>query len=199
VFAPIELLWAMIGLILTIGATWLEVFVTNVPWAWAQDGMQFYSLGVSFQVGAVLFTACMGGQNAAVLSQVAYLSLGLLLFQAFDLQVFTQGGGLTYLKEPSFGYLLGFIPAAWVCGFLAFYATPKLERLALSCLSGLAVIHVVGLVYLLGAYLLRWTGDISLTLGEAVIAYSLSQLPGQLVVGCTVSVLAYVMRQLMFY
>lgn len=199
VFAPIELLWAMVGLILTIGATWLEVFVTNMPWAWAQDGMSFYSLGVSFQVGAVLFTACMGGQNAAVLSQVAYLSLGLLLFQTFDLQVFSQGGGLSYLREPSFGYLLGFIPAAWVCGFLAFYASPKLERLALSCLGGLVTLHSVGFIYLLIAYLLRWTGESSLSLGGAIMTYSLVQIPGQLVVVCAVSVIAYVMRQLMFY
>jgi biotin transport system substrate-specific component len=197
VFAPIELLWALTGLILTIGATWLEVFVTNAPWAWGEDPVQFYSLGVSFQVGAVLFTACMGGQNAAALSQIAYLSLGVLLFHTFGLQVFSQGGGVGYLREPSFGYLLGFVPAAWVCGFLAFRSTPKLERLAVSCLAGVVIIHLVGLAYLLGAYLLHWTGELSL--GDAVAAYSLNPLPGQLVVICVVSLLAYVMRRLMFY
>ena len=199
VFAPVELLWALIGLILTIGATWLEVFVTNVPWAWFQEGMQFYSLGVSFQVGAVLFTGCMGGQNAAVLSQVAYLSLGLLLFPTFGLQVFTQGGGLSYLKEPSFGYLLGFIPAAWTCGFLAFRDSPKLEKLALSGLGGLILIHGIGILYLLLAYGLRWAETTALSLGEALLAYSVFPIPGQLVVVCAVSVLAYVMRRIMFY
>ncbi|NEP15809.1 MAG: biotin transporter BioY [Leptolyngbya sp. SIO4C1] len=198
-FAPIELLWALIGLILTIGATWLEVFITNVPWAWFQSGMQFYSLGVSFQVGAVLLTACMGGQNAAVLAQVAYLSLGLILFPTFGLQVFTQGGGLSYFREPSFGYLLGFVPAAWVCGFLAFRSATKLEKLALSCLSGLLVVHLVGLLYLLSAYLLGWAESAQLSLVEAISAYSLTPLPGQLVVVCAVSVLAYVMRRMMFY
>jgi biotin transport system substrate-specific component len=199
VFTPAELLWALIGLILTIGATWLEVFVTNGPWSWFQTGMKFYSLGVSFQVGAVLLTGCMGGQNAAALAQVAYLSLGLILFQVFDLQVFTHGGGLSYLKEPSFGYLLGFIPAAWVCGFLAFQAAPKLERLALSCLAGLSMVHSMGIVYLLFTFLLGWRGEANLSLMQAVYAYSISQLPGQLVVVCAVSVLAYLMRRLMFY
>ncbi|MEO1402220.1 MAG: biotin transporter BioY [Cyanobacteria bacterium J06635_1] len=198
-FAPAELLWALIGLILTIGATWLEVFVTNAPWAWFQSGMQFYSLKVSFQVGAVLFTGCMGGPNAAALSQVAYLSLGLVLFQTFGLQVFTQGGGLSYLREPSFGYLLGFIPAAWACGFLAYRYGPKLEKLALSCLGGLIFIHGVGIVYLLLAYGLRWVGTTDMALGEALLKYSVLPLPGQLVVVCAVSVLAYVMRRVMFY
>ncbi|MEL6247704.1 MAG: biotin transporter BioY [Cyanobacteria bacterium J06648_16] len=198
-FSPIELLWALMGLIVTIGATWLEVFVTNAPWAWGGVGLQFYSLGVSFQVGAVLLTSCLGGQNAGAMAQVAYLSLGLFLFQVFEMQVFTQGSGLSYLREPSFGYLLGFIPAAWVCGFLAFQWKPRLEHLTLSCLGGVAAIHLTGLVYLLAAYLFQWTGETSLSLGEAIVAFSLSQLPGQLVVACAVSLVAYLMRQLMFY
>lgn len=197
-FATPELLWALIGLILTIGGTWLEVFVTNGPWAWG-NGVEVFSLGISFQVGAVLLIGCLGGQNAAALSQVAYLSLGILLFQVFDLQVFTQGGGLGYLREPSFGYLLGFIPAAWVCGYLAFWETLRLETLALSCLGGLGTIHLVGLVYLPLAYVLQWTGENVQPLTEAIFTYSIAPLPGQLVVVCAVSVLAYGMRQIMFY
>lgn len=197
-FATAELLWALIGLILTIGGTWLEVFVTNGPWAWA-SGVEVFSLGVSFQVGAVLLVGCLGGQNAAALSQIAYLGLGLLLFQTFDLQVFTQGGGLSYLREPSFGYLLGFIPAAWVCGYLAFWETLKLETLALSCLGGLLTMHVVGLVYLPLAYVLQWTGTNAPSLTEAIFTYSVAPIPGQLILVCAVSVLAYGMRQIMFY
>jgi biotin transport system substrate-specific component len=93
VFSPLELMWALIGLVLTIGATWLEAFVTNVPWQWSTEGVQPYSLQVSFQVGAVLLTGCLGGKNAAALSQIGYLALGLLLFQFFGLPLFTQGGG----------------------------------------------------------------------------------------------------------
>lgn len=197
-FATAELLWALIGLILTIGGTLLEVFVTNGPWSWA-SGVEVFSLGVSFQVGAVLLIGCLGGQNAAALSQIAYLSLGLVLFQTFDLQVFTQGGGLSYLREPSFGYLLGFIPAAWVCGYLAFWETLKLETLALSCLGGLLTMHVVGVVYLPLAYVLQWTGANAPSLAEAVFTYSIAPIPGQLILVCAVSVLAYGMRQIMFY
>ena len=194
------------GLIATIGATWLEVFVTNGPWAWSDIGIQFYSLGVSFQLGAVLLTSCLGGPNAGTLAQVGYLSLGLLLFQVFDLQVFTQGSGLTYLREPSFGYLLGFIPAAWVCGFLAFQWKPKLENLTLSCLGGLVMLHATGLLYLLANWLLRPIGDSGVNwaeatseLGKLTLDYTVFQLPGQFMVVCAVGVVAYLMRQVMFY
>ena len=205
-FSPIELLWALMGLIVTIGATWLEVFVTNAPWAWSDIGIQFYSLGVSFQLGAVLLTSCLGGPNAGTLAQVGYLSLGLLLFQVFGLQVFTQGGGLTYLREPGFGYLLGFIPAAWVCGFLAFQWKPRLENLTLSCLGGLVILHLVGLLYLAGVWLVQAIGNAAVGFPEAVagfgemmLDYTVFQLPGQLMVACTVGLVAYLMRQVMFY
>ena len=195
VFAPTELLWALSGLILTIAGNWLEAFITNAPWFWGQMGIHISSLGVNCQVGAVLLTGCMGGKNAAIVSQIAYLSLGLV----FGLPVFNQGGGLTYMHEPSFGYLVGFVPAAWICGFLAFQAKPKLETLAFSSLCGLLIIHGVGLSYLVLAYSLGWSNSASLSLWEAILAYSMIRLPGHLTVTCAVSVIAFAMRRLMFY
>lgn len=199
VLSPLDLLWALIGLVLTIAATWSEAFVTNAPWDWNAVGIQVYSLGVSFQVGAVLLTACVGGKNAAVLSQIAYVSLGLLFFQVFGLPIFTQGGGLGYVREPSFGYLLGFIPAAWVCGYLAFQERPKLETLAFSSICGLGIIHGCGLLYLAIASLGGWLEQVTFPAWDAILVYSLALLPGQLIMVCAVSVLAFLLRQLLFY
>ena len=199
VLSPLDLLWALIGLVLTIAATWSEAFITNAPWNWNATGVQVYSLGVSFQVGAVLLTACVGGKNAATLAQIAYLTLGLLLFQFFGLPIFTQGGGLGYLREPSFGYLVGFIPAAWVCGYLAFQERPKLETLAFSSVCGLGIIHGCGLLYLAIAAVGGWLEAVTFPAWEAILAYSLAPLPGQLIMVCAVSVLARLLRQLLFY
>ncbi|MEO0828619.1 MAG: biotin transporter BioY, partial [Cyanobacteria bacterium J06642_9] len=76
VSVPTELMWAVIGLVLTITGTWLEVFLPNPPWVWGEVGLHAVSLGVSFQVGAVLLTGCLAGKNSAALSQIAYLALG---------------------------------------------------------------------------------------------------------------------------
>ncbi len=197
--APFELLWALIGLVLTIVATWMEAFSLSAPWSWGQSGMAIFSLGVSFQVGAVLLTGCVGGKNAAALSQIAYLVLGLALFRVFELPVFTQGGGLSYVREPGFGYLIGFVPAGWVCGYLAFRHPPKLETLALSSLSGLGIIHALGILYLTLASLLGWLQTVSASYWELLLGYSILPLPGHLVVVCAVAVLALVLRQLLFY
>jgi len=199
VLSPLDFLWAMIGLVLTITATWMEAFITNAPWDWNTTGLQVYSLGVSFQVGAVLLTACVGGKNAATMAQIAYVTLGLVLFQFFGLPIFTQGGGLGYVREPSFGYLVGFIPAAWVCGYLAFQERPKLESLAFSGLCGLGVIHGCGLLYLAIASYGGWLAQVSAPAWQAIWAYSLAPLPGQLIMVCAVAVVAYLLRQVLFY
>ncbi len=191
--APNELLWALIGLLLTIGGTFVEAFVTNPPWDWSAKGINTVSLGVTYQIGAVLLAGCLGGKNAGALSQIAYIVLGL------NLPVFTQGGGLSYLKEPTFGYLLGFIAGAWVCGFLAFRMPPRLESLAFSCICGLLTIHVYGLGYLIIFHAINLTVIGGLPLMEAILKYSIYPLPGQLVVVCAVTVLAFALRQLMFY
>lgn len=191
--APNELLWALIGLLLTIGGTFLEAFTTNPPWAWSGDGVHTVSLGVTYQIGAVLLTGCLGGKTAGALSQIAYIVLGL------NLPVFTQGGGLSYLREPSFGYLLGFVGGAWVCGFLAFRMPPRLESLAFSCICGLLTIHLYGLGYLIIFHTFGLSINGGLSLMQAIVKYSIYPLPGQLVVVCAVTVLAFALRQLMFY
>ncbi|MBD2035695.1 biotin transporter BioY [Phormidium sp. FACHB-592] len=187
-----ELLWALIGLILTIGGTFLEAFMTTP--SLGAIGYQTHSLGVTYQFGAALLVGCLGGKNAAALSQIAYIMLGLTWFP-----VFAQGGGLGYLKEPSFGYILGFIPGAWLCGYLAFKASAKLESLAFSCLCGLLSIHVTGMLYLAAMYGLGFVNQSGLPLQQSLMKYSLYPLPGQLAIVCAVTVLAFTLRQLMFY
>ncbi|WP_088241663.1 biotin transporter BioY [Calothrix rhizosoleniae] len=189
-----QLLWSMIGLMLTIAGTFLEVHVTTFPWNWVNQEIHTISLGVPFQIGGVLLVGCLGGKNAGALSQIAYLVMGLTI-----LPVFTDGGGIGYIKLSQFGYLLGFIPGAWVCGFLAFQARPKLETLAFSCISGLLAVHICGITYLTISHLVQLQGTENETLLQVIYKYSWLALPGQLAVVCAVTAIAYVLRHVMFY
>lgn len=186
-----ELLWAIIGLLLTIGGTFIEAAIPILTWPLKLETITTVPLGVTFQVGAVLLVGCLGGKNAAALSQIAYLILGLSGFQ-----IFAHGGGLSYIREPTFGYLLGFVPGAWLCGHLAFRKAPSLESLGWSCLAGLAVIHAVGLLYLsamaaFGALPEPWR--------LAIWQYSVLPFLGQLVIGCAVVVVSVIGRRSLFY
>lgn len=188
---PEIVLWTMVGLILTVGGTFLEASIVSLSWLWDGSNLTTQSLGVSFQIGAVLLIGCLGGKNAAVCSQLIYLALGLV-----GLPIFDRGGGWEYVFEPHFGYLIGFVVGAWVCGYLAFQKWASIDRLMLSCSAGLLSIHVVGIIYLVALYYLRDLTAID-SLGEGIYLYSIAPLLGQLAVVCATVAIAYTMRKLM--
>ncbi|AIE73088.1 MULTISPECIES: biotin transporter BioY [unclassified Synechocystis] len=192
-----EVLLAIAGLLLTIFCTFVQVFATNPPWQWWKAGIYSHPLGTTYQVGAVLLTACVGGSRAGAIAQLGYITLGLAW-----LPIFAHGGGWDYWQQPTFGYLLGFIPGAWLCGWLAYRSPTKIESLALSCLAGLGVIHGAGMVYLVLMALLKLGNPPILPLSalpQALITFSLMALPGQIILVCLTAVLAYFLRRILFY
>ena len=86
----------------------------------------------------------LGGELGA-LSVGVYVLIGLL-----GLPVFTGGGGFSYVLQPSFGYLLGMIPGAFVTGKLTQPkdGKPGWIRIILACYAGLMMVYLVGVPYL---------------------------------------------------
>lgn len=132
-----------------------------------------FPLGTMSVTLQFMFTAMAGvllGAKWGAVSQTVYVVLGLV-----GLPVFTMGGGIGYVMQPSFGFLLGLIPTAWVIGCL----TEKENghwRIALACLAGLAVLYLIGLPYMyliMKLYLHK-----SITVWTAVKAGMLVYLPG---------------------
>lgn len=120
-----------------------------------------------------LFTAMAGillGRRYGALSQLVYVALGLM-----GLPVFTSGGGLGYVFQPSFGFLLGLIPCAWVIGFLSRKRDGTLW-LAVSCCAGLAVLYLIGVPYM--ALILNVYWEKGLGLKAILMAGMIPFLPG---------------------
>ena len=88
-------------------------------------------------------SAILLGPKYGALSQLIYVLLGLS-----GLPIFTTGGGLTYVLTPTFGFLIGLVPAAIVIGLLIRRLGNGFWALCLSCLAGLAVLYLVGLPYM---------------------------------------------------
>ncbi|MFM9103765.1 MAG: biotin transporter BioY, partial [Cyanobium sp.] len=125
-----------------------------VPWPGGSGAWEMTPLPITLQVPALLLTGLVCGPRSALLAAVGYLSMGL-----FQLPVFHGGGGSSYLLDPGFGYLAGFLPAGWLVGKLA--RQPDMNdplNLAATAAVGLGVIQVCGLInLLLGSLAGRWS------------------------------------------
>ncbi len=154
------------------------------------SGFALIPLPITLQVPALLLTALVCGARSAMLAGVAYISLGL-----FQLPVFQAGGGLNYLLDPGFGYIAGFLPAAWLSGRLA--KQPGMDNLLSltgAAVLGLLVLQLCGLTnLLLGGLVGRWNG----ALPQLLINYSFGPLLPQLFLCCGVAVLALPLRRLL--
>ena len=98
-----------------------------------------FSLQIFF---AILAGALLGSRRGAI-SVGVYVLLGLC-----GLPVFTKGAGLSYIFQPTFGYLAGFILGAWLCGKIVELRADKgMKTMLLACFAGAAADFAVGIVY----------------------------------------------------
>lgn len=119
----------------------------------------------------VFFTCMAGvllGPYWAAASQLLYVLLGLI-----GIPIFTEGGGMMYLFKPTFGFLLGLIPMAFLTGLLShrLKKLPLPGRIALSCFTGLIALYAVGLPYM------YWMLGGAWSIGKTVISGCLIFLP----------------------
>ena len=157
---------------------------------WPTLPLQVLPLPSTWQVPALLLCALVCGPRAGVIAAVAYLTIGLV-----DLPVFHDGGGPSYLLNPGFGYLAGFVPAAWLCGRLAQQeGMNELARLTLAATAGLVMLQLCGMLNLmLGAVLGRWGAP----LPQLLFSYSIGPLPTQLALCAASGLLALPLRRLL--
>ena len=140
---------------------------TDIDWAqievvcdrWGRPAFRFHgqTLGVLL-VGAIL------GARKGALSLLSYMLLGLAGMPWFS----AASGGLAALAKPSFGYILGFIPAAWLIGKLSERAWDRHFWLSLAAFGGATLIpFIVGIPYM---WAVLRIGGVSMSITEALNA-----------------------------
>ena len=148
------------------------------------------ALASTWQVPALLLCAMVCGPRAGIIAALAYLTIGL-----FYLPVFYGGGNFEYVSNPGFGYLAGFIPAAWLSGRLA--SKPKrntLINLTLAALAGLLLLQTFGLLNLIiGSSMGRWPNSLQ----ELIFSFSIAPLAAQIILCPAVGILALTLRSVL--
>jgi biotin transporter BioY len=106
------------------------------------------SANLKFEIGTIpitgqtLFVLLSGiflGKEKGTLSQLIYLISGIT-----GVPWFSRGGGLSYILSPTFGYLLGFIPASYIAG----YVNEKKKLIIPGLLLAHLVIYFFGITWL---------------------------------------------------
>lgn len=105
---------------------------------------------ITLQLPMVILTGLLIGPWRGAAAQGLYLIMGLI-----GLPVFTSGGGISYIFQPTFGFLLGFPVCAFCVGFLSGLIFEKKRSapfvysgIALSSVASILVCYVFGAGYL---------------------------------------------------
>jgi biotin transport system substrate-specific component len=142
----------------------------------------------------LLFTNLAGlllGKKLGSISVAVYILLGLS-----GVPVFTRGGGIKYLLQPTFGYIIGFLPGTYAAGYITWRVEhPSFKRALAASVVNLCIVYFLGVsyFYLIANYYMG--GEASIGIWALVLHGAILVLPGD-VVSCFVC--AALLRKLNF-
>ena len=144
----------------------------------------------NWQIHAVLMTALLFGPQIGTICAISYLIIGL-----FYLPVFHGGGSVGYILTPEFGYLLGFIPTAWICGFLSKRdSSSNLINYSFYTILSLCIFHFIGIMYLIICKLFgTWTDN----LFDLILINTFIPFPTQVLLCLPVSLISISLKKIL--
>lgn len=95
------------------------------------------------QIPVVMFVGAFLGRKYGIISVILYILLGL-----FVIPVFALGGGVKYIFEYGFGYILAFIPAVFFASSIL-KSGFTIRNMLHAVLVGVLTIHLIGVLYML--------------------------------------------------
>ncbi|WP_411035994.1 biotin transporter BioY [Shinella sp. BYT-45] len=111
----------------------------------AKVQLPFWPVPMTLHTLAVLTLSVAMGPRLGLAAMAAYLGAGLTGLPIFSGSP-ERGIGLSHALGPTGGYLLGFLAASWLTGWLA--SNGSALRIAGAMLAGLAVVYAAGLAWL---------------------------------------------------
>lgn len=101
--------------------------------------IQIGPIPVTLQTFAVIILGYILKAKKAFIVILTYIVMGLL-----GIPVFSTGGGIHYIYQPSFGFIIGFLISSLITGI----KTNKKYSLYLQGIIGLLIIDLIGLIYM---------------------------------------------------
>lgn len=126
-----------------------------------------YTMHFTLQWFFVIMAGLLLGAKLGAVSVTAYIILGLM-----GLPIFAAGGGPGYVFRPGFGFLLGFVLAAFVIGLIsARFKAGSYAGMLMASTVGLVIYYLVGAIYF---YLIKnFYAGAPMAFGVIVVEYCL--------------------------
>jgi biotin transport system substrate-specific component len=140
---------------------------------------------LTLQVLFVILSGALLGSKLGAISQLLYAILGLI-----GLPVFAQGGGISYILKPSFGYIIGFIISSYLIGKIIEYRKKKnLFTFLLANLVGIIIIYIIGVIYMF--LIINFVTLTPISIYQAVIIGALPFIFKELILVVFVTIIAH--------
>ncbi len=137
-------------LMLIVGSTFINITLKHfiLPsgfWHGANLSKEDFIFTIQFipQIPILMFVCSSLGKKMALSTVILYIILGLTLFP-----IFGMGGGIKYIAQYSFGYILAYIPAVVIAGQFLRKKYTFLTMLY-ATVSGVLIIHIIGILYMI--------------------------------------------------
>lgn len=140
-------LWPVNNTTIALRAIALTVIGACLITVGAKIQVPFWPVPMTMQTFAVMLLAACYGRNLGVASVVAYLAAGAAGFPVFA-NTPPAIAGLAYFMGPTGGFLLGFIPLAWIVGMIADRDSSSWMKVGVAGIVGHIVLFAIGLSWL---------------------------------------------------
>ncbi|MBN1623058.1 MAG: biotin transporter BioY [Clostridia bacterium] len=101
-------------------------------------------MSVTFQLFFAILAGIILGPVRGLIAMTVYMIIGLA-----GLPIFTLGGGPAYVLQPSFGFILGFLPAAFFSGLVYGNSSPDNKYAVYPAyITGIITAYAIGIPYL---------------------------------------------------
>lgn len=143
------LLVSLLAVILLISTGFVMVQLPSPPGWFAPEPKPLMSY--TFQLPVALFLGTLLGPFMGPMVIALFLAVGLLVFP-----IFANGGGLQYISQPGFGYLLGVFLMAYPLSKRFHKAFQKQDnasrslKILVQALAAVLMVHLIGIFYLVG-------------------------------------------------
>lgn len=137
---------------------------------------------LTFQTVICVLAGLLLGWKKGAISMAVYCFMGLI-----GIPVFASGGGIFYVLMPTFGYIVGFVVAALVAGFIGGKAGLPAWRYIVAAFAAFIANYAVGIPYCMVVVYLQGMNDLL----TVFVTWNLYYMPKDLVLCLLAAVLAW--------